>query len=109
MYEIWLRKSIEGNNTIVLIELFQQTIVGFISLDFVNEELAVIGLIATHPEYQGKGVARRLISSAEKISVQKNLKKLSVATQKNNLRAMKLYTSCGFNLEVETHIYHYWK
>lgn len=108
LYEAWLQKSIDGNNSMVLIELAQNTIVGFITLDFLNKEWAVIGLIAVLPEYQGRGVAKRLINRAQHISFQKGLKNLRVATQKRNQGAMKLYSSCGFNIDEETYVYHYW-
>ncbi|UBH09214.1 GNAT family N-acetyltransferase [Macrococcus armenti] len=57
-----------------------------------------ISMIATLPEFQGRGVAKQLIAYAEAISVAEEFNKLSHTVVKQNDTAFNLYRKFGFNV-----------
>lgn len=57
-----------------------------------------ISMIATLPEFQGRGVAKQLIAHAEAMSVAEGFNKLSLTVVKQNDAAFNLYRKLGFNV-----------
>ncbi|MDZ7721960.1 MAG: GNAT family N-acetyltransferase [candidate division KSB1 bacterium] len=73
-----------------------------------NNGTAQIGLIAVHPQAQGKGIASYLIQVATNYAFDRGFETLEVATQYNNKPAMKLYQKSGFKIKSKQYIYHIW-
>ena len=55
--------------------------------------------IAVHPNYQGKGVGRRLIGVVKEFASQNGIHKLSLRVLATNPKAIRLYESCGFQIQ----------
>ena len=109
MYEIWIQKSIESNLSAVLIEQFNNELVGFVTVDFAEgSNIASIGLIAVSQESRGQGVGGKLLRQAESLAASRHCNILRVATQKQNEKASAFYLWNGFELAEQLYIYHYW-
>lgn len=111
LYAIWFNKSLY-NSTLdkckVYIITEKETIAGFVTLDFEDDDYARIGLIATNNQFQGKGYASNLIELCEKECSTRKIRYLKVATQGMNDAANKLYQKNNFKLQSKTYIYHHW-
>lgn len=64
--------------------------------------ICYIGRVFVHPDYQNKGIGRKLINSIEKHFNQCN--KYSLFTGKKSLKNIKLYSSLGYNIIKEEKI-----
>jgi len=111
LYTIWFNNSL-NNNTLDKCKVFiikeKETIAGFVTLDFEDDDNARIGLIATSNQFQGKGYASNLIKVCEKECSNRKMRYLKVATQGMNEAANKLYQKNNFKLHTKTYIYHHW-
>lgn len=109
MYEIWIQKSIKSKLSAVLIEQFNNELVGFVTVDFAEgSNIASIGLIAVSQECRGQGVGGKLLRQAESLAASHHCNILRVATQKQNEKASAFYLRNGFELAEQLYIYHYW-
>lgn len=80
---------------------------GFVTLKSSSEE-ASIGLIAVDTSTRGQGVGGRLVARALEQAAADGCRRLSVATQKDNLSACNFYRRCGLSLVEWSTIYHCW-
>ena len=55
-----------------------------------------INVLATYPQYRGRGFASRLLSLAENIAAQNGLQRLSLIVADANAPAIRLYEHQGF-------------
>jgi dTDP-4-amino-4,6-dideoxy-D-galactose acyltransferase len=109
LYKEWLDQSIKKQIADkVFIYLYNNQIIGFITVGKLTEVTSQIGLISVDPKYQGLGIASKLIQRAINYSISKNYKKIQVTTQMDNLAAMKLYEKNKFKIETIQYIYHIW-
>jgi dTDP-4-amino-4,6-dideoxy-D-galactose acyltransferase len=69
---------------------------------------AAIGLVATDPQYRGKGIGGSMLEHVKNYCLEQNIRKLTVATQKQNLPACRMYEKAGFTVESCTNIWHWW-
>ncbi len=69
---------------------------------------ASIGLVATDPQYRGKGIGLSMLQHVKNYCWEQNIKKLTVATQKQNLPACRMYEKAGFQVQSCTNIWHWW-
>ena len=60
-----------------------------------DDELFISNL-AVFEEYRGKGIGVKLLKKAEKMAFEKNLKKLSLYVEIDNLHAKRVYEKFGF-------------
>ncbi len=108
MYDIWINKSLDSEQSVVLVEEVDYKLAGFVTLDMNESETAQIGLIAVDSTVRGKGVGAKLMAQAEKAAVQAGKKNLRVATQQKNISATNFYVKQGYTLADQIIIYHYW-
>jgi ribosomal protein S18 acetylase RimI-like enzyme len=54
--------------------------------------------IAVLPEYEGRGLGRKLLQRAEDKAREAALPKLTLTVDSDNARAIRLYTRAGFNI-----------
>ena len=108
LYDAWLENSL--NRSIAdsfLIYKKENQILGMIT-GKCHDDVATIGLFATHPNFQRQGVGKSLISMAEFSFQSKNIKTIQVATQSANIQACNFYRKCGYEILSITPIYHFW-
>jgi ribosomal protein S18 acetylase RimI-like enzyme len=53
--------------------------------------------LATHPDFQGQGLAMELVQDLQQQVVKRGDRRLSVNTQKRNIPSLSLYSKLGFN------------
>ncbi|MDY0076528.1 MAG: GNAT family N-acetyltransferase [Bacteroidales bacterium] len=108
MYEIWIRKSLDSEQSVVLLEEVDDQLAGFVTFDFNDSERATIGLIAVDSQVRGEGIGRKLMAQAEFAAFKAGKKQLRVATQQKNRLAKSFYKKLGYTLVDQIIIYHYW-
>lgn len=102
----WIRNSCVGAAADkVFVATHQLQVVGFITLRLDKEmidaggpRLATIVLIATAEGHRGRGIGRAMVMRAVNECRQLGVVSLQVGTQVHNISAVRLYTSCGFQL-----------
>lgn len=62
------------------------------------QDLAVIWDLRVSPEYQRRGVGRKLFMASEKWAISRNSRILKIETQNNNVAACKFYSNQGCEL-----------
>lgn len=107
-YRTWVDASLRGEmaDDVFIIEE-AGTLNGFVSIKYRDGE-AVIGLIAVAPKQRGMGLGRRLMEKAEQAALERGCRRLSVATQRDNVEACWFYGKLGMELQSSTDIYHAW-
>ncbi|MCX8094711.1 MAG: GNAT family N-acetyltransferase [Caldisericia bacterium] len=73
----------------------------FTKLNIVNKDEYYISNIAVYPKFRGLGIGKDLLIFVEKIAKDKNLKKLSLDVEKENINAIVIYKKFGFVIEKE--------
>lgn len=81
---------------------------GIVTIDYNGNDEAAIGLIATRPSEQGKGIGRKMLQKVFLELISKDIFKLTIATQEPNIQARKFYESCGMQQVLVFNIYHCW-
>lgn len=84
-----------------------QNLDGFISMS-ITGSCATIGLFAVSPRRQRTGIGSALMKHAEAVAARLQCTALHVTTQKENLAAMSFYQKCGYVVEAEYNVYHFW-
>lgn len=82
------------NQAIELTAIMDKTVVGLIDVEYENEEKSIcyhgsglggmIWHIAVHPDYRRQGIARALLTEAERIARKKNINRLEAWTRDDN-------------------------
>jgi ribosomal protein S18 acetylase RimI-like enzyme len=81
----------------VIINLIDHEIVGFCCVSIYSEgNILWIREIAVHPDFQGRGISKELMSSALQYGVSKGAKKSFLAVDIDNDKAIKLYEYYGY-------------
>lgn len=109
LYKKWVENSIRG-------EIADQILVNRNGIDSINAFVSIqheglkstIGLIAVDKEYRGKGIGTKLIEGCKYFAQQRNSKYITVATQKENIKACNFYIKKGFKEKEIVYIYHLW-
>lgn len=108
MYKVWIENSINkqiADNVFVAIE--NNVIKGMATLKIAAGK-GQIGLIAVSPEAQGKGYGKMLITACENGLLRKNISKIEVSTQVDNIQSCKFYEKCSFKIKETSNVYHFW-
>lgn len=109
LYLKWIENSLNKKFADKIFYLEENGVaIGFVTISK-KENIATIGLISTHPDYQRKGLGKKLLQVAENYCFNSNLKFLEIPTQKENLQACQFYEKLGFNVSKELIIKHFWK
>jgi ribosomal protein S18 acetylase RimI-like enzyme len=87
-----------------IIEQEGQT-VGKIRVSHLNEEAWIFGF-CVYPEYQGKGIGRRVLTNIVLTEHQKGFP-IFLEVEANNANALRLYESCGFKSYYSQDYYQY--
>lgn len=97
----------QGNKHFVISER-EGDIAGYI-LFSISGGNSVIELIAVGEKYQGQQVGKSLIHTMESFVIDKEIKKIKVGTQVNNISAAQFYNAMGFKYVSCGSMYHLWK
>jgi dTDP-4-amino-4,6-dideoxy-D-galactose acyltransferase len=109
LYANWIKKDFELNNVLGFFPKNQKNGKGYITFKLENKDCGRIELIAVDKNFQNQGIAKRLIDKATKIIFKDmGAKRIRVATQITNLRALKMYNRAGFVVQDVKIWYHKW-
>lgn len=108
LYFEWIYNSIQGKfDDEVYVYKINNEPIGLITLKYKTDS-ANIGLISTSLKHQNQGIGSLLIKNVLLILKEKNIKTLTVSTQKNNPSANQFYLHKGFKVQSEEAILHIW-
>ncbi len=106
-YATWIKNAIVSDfDHICFYASTGSQVSGFITLRFVENRKAIIGLLGVERAFWGKGVAKSLLDYAENFLAQKGFDTLEVATEGKNSRAIRFYNNYGFHLK-DTEYWYY--
>ena len=109
LYNKWVENSLNKKFAEKVFYIEENLLaIGFVSLKKHND-IGKIGLIATHPDFQGKGLGRKLLAFAENYCFENKWKYLEIPTQKGNIPACGFYEKMGYTIKDELLIKHFWK
>jgi len=99
MYKIWVKKSIIGDfdNEVLSLKL-DEIDIGFVTVNYFLDT-ARIGLLAISNKLQGRGYGKAMIKLLKAYLFDKNIKRIVINTQGNNIVAQNLYISSGCSIE----------
>jgi len=108
LYKEWLHKSIKKDIADqVFIYEENDLLTGFISVSKKEKE-GNIGLLCVDKMSRGKSIGKKMIYTVFDYLIQKDIMKVNVATQLNNISGCNFYKNVGFTQTSVTNIYHYW-
>ena len=109
LYETWIKVSCEGYAEAVFLAEAGNTPIGYVSCHLkANSKTGSIGLVGVSRQAQGRGVGERLVRRALEWFFEQDVFDVEVVTQGRNSAALRLYRSCGFDLQTVQHWYHKW-
>lgn len=104
--QVWVEESIayaDKQQHAVLVATDAERVVGFVSLSdrrhFTGEVDGYIGELVVAADFEGRGVARQLLSAAECWAMKEGLRSLTLETGARNTRARLLYEALGYEYE----------
>ncbi len=108
----YLQKTLDQQppeSVIFVAEAEQTGPAGFIHLQiqtdyFTNETNGYISDLAVAPAFEGQGIARRLLQTAEDWAREHGFPRLSLYVFEGNTRARQLYAQCGFAPEITRYV-----
>ena len=107
MYEIWLMKSVEKKMaTEIIIYEKDDKILGFATIKGVDDQKALVPLLAVAADHEGKGISFFLMQAVETYLLENNFKYLMSETQATNKKALKVYERFGIQCDQSHRIYH---
>lgn len=107
LFEIWIENSYNGFANQTLVADVNGIPAGYITCH-IEEAEGRIGLLAVHPDYQGKALGSALVNASLVWFASQGVKQISVVTQGRNIRAQRLYQRCGFITQSMQIWYHWW-
>ncbi|HNW69194.1 MAG TPA: GNAT family N-acetyltransferase [Bacteroidales bacterium] len=108
LYTTWIERSMRREIADeVLVYMNNSKILGFITLSALDG-FGKIGLIAVDETERGKSIGRQLIYSSFQYFIKREIYKVFVATQGENINACTFYKKMGFILADKQYYYHIW-
>ncbi len=94
------RKKIDEylKNSYKYIYVVADIIVGVCVYKEIDKDIYEIMNIAIHPEYQGRGLAKKIINFIIDSVKEKNAKELLIGTGNSSINQLALYQKCGFRI-----------
>jgi ribosomal protein S18 acetylase RimI-like enzyme len=110
IYLHWTECAFENDDKYFVICKRDNQIAGYILFSInATDQTAIIELIAVHEYFRGQRVGKSLIQTMETYLIEKNIKKIKVGTQVDNVSAAQFYNSVGFKYVSCSAVYHLWK
>ena len=109
LYQFWIKNSFNKSFADKIFYIKEvENVQGFVTLK-INNEKAQIGLIAVSPNYQGKGIGKKLLLKTEDYCFENDVKILQIPTQEENIGACNFYSKMNYKISEKTIIKHFWK
>lgn len=109
LYDTWIQNSIDKSFADKIFYFEEKGIaIAFITIK-INKDTAKIGLISTHPRFQGQGYGKQLLEFTENYCLETNVYLLNIPTQEVNKIACTFYKNLGYEIADKYYIKHYWK
>ncbi|MCX7735846.1 MAG: GNAT family N-acetyltransferase [Candidatus Kapabacteria bacterium] len=102
LFKLWAEKAVKGEFDNICLKSSDDLtgeVNGFVTIKYINNTEARIGLIGVSKNHLGKGIGTKLINSAVSFLKEKEYEKLYIATQGKNLGALNLYIKSGFKIK----------
>jgi ribosomal protein S18 acetylase RimI-like enzyme len=109
LYETWIRRSCEGWADRVLTAEIDGRLAGYISLHLRAGGHGDIGLVGVASDARRIGVGRALVVAALRWFGEQAVGRVSVATQAQNIGALRLYQQAGFSVAQVDLWLHKWR
>jgi ribosomal protein S18 acetylase RimI-like enzyme len=81
---------------VVVVTAPDDAIAGFATLKAIDADTFSIPLNGVAPEHQGRGLYGGLLRLAQRWGIERNLRRLVISTQVDNLRAQRAWCRLGF-------------
>lgn len=107
LFELWIMKCFNGNNSTIIISKLNSELAGYISISFTNTT-GVIELIGVNDQFRNRGIGNSLIFYAFEWFKKHNIHEVNVVTQGTNIPALRMYCRCGFYPIQAKSWYHLW-
>ncbi len=105
-YAQWAQVGLQDSKKLtVLVEGVDAKVIGFALISF-DGDIAEIELNGIHPQAQGRGAYRSLLSWLSEHLATRGVKKLCISTQIQNERVIRAWICAGFNLEFSLNTVH---
>lgn len=108
LYKKWIDKSLNELNRKVLVTEKDSHLTGFITVDFLDDANAKLGLIAVDKKHQSKGIGSELIKMAENEAFDAEKYHIRVTTHFDNKPAMWILEKAAYKVDSSSYIYHLW-
>ncbi|MBD8084316.1 GNAT family N-acetyltransferase [Chryseobacterium caseinilyticum] len=109
LYREWVINSLNKKFAVKTFYLEENKVAtSFVTLQK-DDHTGKIGLIAADPNFQGKGLGRKLLQHAENYCLNNSITRLEIPTQKENLQACRFYEKAGYEIKDELIIKHFWR
>lgn len=107
VYLHWTEGAFQKDSKYFVICEREDKIAGFLLFSS-EESFVTVELIAVDEAYQAQGVGKALIKAMESFAYDKDINKIKVGTQVNNIPAVQFYSKMGFTYVNCGSIYHIW-
>jgi len=110
VYEEWIRNSLRGYADFIIVARHKGTVLGYVTCKLkkiYDKTLGIIDLIAVRKDQRGKGIGSRLIDAAL-VRLANKTQTIYVATQAQNISALRLYEKKGFRIISSEATLHKW-
>ena len=107
IYLHWTEGAFQKDSKYFVICEREDKIAGFLLFSS-EESFVTVELIAVDEAYQAQGVGKALIKAMESFAYDKDINKIKVGTQVNNIPAVQFYSKMGFTYVNCGSIYHIW-
>lgn len=108
LYNEWIINSLNKKFAIKVFYILQENKpVAFVTLQQ-SGDIGKIGLIATLPDFQGKGYGKKLLQFAENFCIENGLVQMEIPTQEENQQACGFYEKLGYKIKNKLVIKHFW-
>ncbi|MBT0549776.1 GNAT family N-acetyltransferase [Riemerella anatipestifer] len=111
LYDQWIINSLNKKFAIKTFYVVdgKDVPIAFVTLQRGRGTIGKIGLIATCPDYQGKGIGKKMLQKVERYCQENNISTLEIPTQEENSQACAFYAKMDYVVKERQVIKHYWK
>ncbi len=108
LFSLWMINSL-NNKLADRIFIYREAgcIKGMVTCSTKGQD-GTIGLIATSPEIQRRGIGKQLIAATESVYQFQGVQNSFVVTQQENAQACRFYEREGFTAYKKEYVYHWW-